>query len=100
MSNNDRLEAYKVTVKKIAEIFTSGDSSSVNSIFSPDYVDHQKPEWLKVDGSEEFKQIVSLARKSLPNLQVTIEDIIAEDNRVVARLQWHSVDDKGKKIER
>lgn len=74
-------------LEKIVDIFNKGDVSEVESIFSPHYIDHQKPEWLTVDGPEEFKQIVQSARKSLPNLTVTIEDTITEANKIVARLQ-------------
>lgn len=81
-----------------------GDISEVDLIFSSDYIDHQndkdRPDGIEVNGQEEFKQIVAGARKSLPNLSLTIEDMFAEDNKVATRLQWHSVDSEGKKIER
>jgi len=87
-------------LEKIVEIFNTGDVSNVESIFAPTYIDHQKPEWLSVDGPEEFKQIVLGARKSLPNLKVTLEDTVVEGSKIVARLQWHSVDHAGNKIDR
>lgn len=94
----------KDIMKKIADAFSTGDLSEVDSIFSPDYIDHQndedRPAEIKVDGPEEFKQIVTGARKSLPNLNVTIEDIFTENDKVVARLQWHSTDSTGKKVDR
>ncbi len=90
----------KELLEKIVEIFNTGNVLEVESIFSPTYIDHQKPEWLTADGPEEFKQIVQSARKSLPNLKVIIEDTIAEDNKIVARLQWHSLNDAGKKVDR
>ncbi|HZU66785.1 MAG TPA: ester cyclase [Ktedonobacteraceae bacterium] len=92
--------ANKVNIQKIVEMFNTGDLSEVGSLFSPDYVDHQRPPWLDVSGSEEFKQIVLSARKSLPNLRVTIEDVIVESDRVVVRLRWRSTHPEGKKIER
>ena len=55
---------------------------------------------MKVAGSEEFKQVVILARTSLPNLKVSIEDLIAEHDTVVVRLHWQSSNTTGKKIER
>ena len=94
------MDENKLIMQKIVEIFNSGDLSEVDSIFSPMYIDHQKPEGLDIDGPEEFKAIVNGARKSLNNLNVTIEDIIADDKSVVARLRWHATDDSGKKIER
>ncbi len=100
MVNNDRLDENKSATKKIVEIFNTGNLSDVNLLFSSDYVDHQRPAWMNVTGSEEFKQIVKLAQKSLPNLKVSIEDVIAEHDKVVVRLQWHSINSTGKKIER
>jgi predicted ester cyclase len=38
--------------------------------------------------------------QAVPNLQVTIEDLIAEADHVAVRLQWHSTDANGKKIDR
>lgn len=90
----------KVATKKIVEIFNTGDLSEVDLLFSSEYVDHQRPAWLDVNGSEEFKQIVIGARKSLPNLRVTIEDVIAEGDTVVARLQWHSTNPAEKNVDR
>lgn len=94
----------KKAMKKIVDAFSTGDISEVDLIFSPDYIDHQndkdRSEGIIVDGPAEFKQIVTGARKSLPNLNVTIEDIFTEEDKVVARLQWHSTDSDGKKIER
>ena len=100
MVKSDRLDENKSTTKKIIESFNTGDVSAVNLLFSPDYVDHQRPSWMSFTGSVEFKEIVKLARKSLPNLKVSIEDMIAENDTVVVRLQWHSNNSTGKKIER
>jgi hypothetical protein len=100
MTNSDRSNQYKATMKKIVEIFNTGDLSDVDLIFSLDYIDHQKPPEMEIDGPDEFKQIVMRARGSLRTLKVTIEDLIAEDDKVVARLGWHITDIAGKKINR
>src|SRR5690242_1279709 len=96
----ERVRENKIATKKIVEIFNTGDLAEVDSIFSSEYVDHQRPAWLDVTGSEEFKQIVLSARQSLPDLHVAIEDIVAEGDRVVARLHWHSSHPAGKIIDR
>lgn len=94
------VDENKIATREIVEIFNSGDLSKADPLFTSEYVDHQRPPWLNVNGSEEFKQIVMGARKSLPNLKVTIEALIAEGDTVVARLQWHSTNPTGKKIDR
>lgn len=90
----------EVLLKEIVTVFNTGDMSNVDKIFSQNYIDHQKPDWLTVDGPEEFKQIVLSARKSLPNLKVSIKDSAVEGDKITARLHWLSVDDSGKRVER
>ena len=82
---------HKGILKKIVAIFNTGDTTDVDTIFSPGYTDHQKPKWILHDGPEEFKQIVAGARESLPNLIVTVTGpIVTEDDMVVGRLNWLS----------
>jgi len=94
------MEENKNLLRKIIEIFNTGDLSEVDSLFFSDYTDYQKPHYLTINGPEEFKQIVLSARKSLCNLQVTIEDVIVQGDKIAARLHWHSTDSAGKTIER
>jgi len=47
-------------------------------------------------GREEFVTMVALARRSLPNLHVSIEEVVVEGDRLAARLRWHSADAQGR----
>lgn len=86
--------------QNLAKIFSTGDTSSVNDLFSSQYIDHQRPEWMVESGAEEFKAIVKLARDSMPNLIVTVEgSIIAEGNMVAGRMLWQSDTQKRETIE-
>lgn len=86
----------KALFLRIVDMFNTGDVSAVNETFGPDYIDHQKPEWLTVNGPEEFVEIVKLARTSLPNLKVTVSGtLISDTDTVVGRLLWTS--DKGQR---
>jgi predicted SnoaL-like aldol condensation-catalyzing enzyme len=91
MSAERRATMNKELLQKIAAIFSSGNLSEVDDMFAANYVDHQKPDSLRADGPEEFKQIVQQARKSLPDLKVAIQEpFLAEDDKVAARFHWSS----------
>ena len=100
MTSSHRINHNRATMKKIVEIFNTGDFADINLIFSPNYIDHQKPLHMDLNGPDEFKQIVMDTRGSLRELQVTIEDLITEEDKVVGRLHWHLIDLAGKTIDR
>jgi predicted ester cyclase len=55
-----------------------------DQIIAPDFVDHTNPPELK-HGLESHKTIVALFRSSFPDMHWTVEDVVAEGDRVVAR---------------
>lgn len=90
----------KNAMKKIVEIFSTGDLSDVKSVISPDYIDHQGLNGIEIKGPEGFSQVVTAAHSGPHNLSVIIHDLIAEGDKVAARLHWHSIDPTGRKIDR
>ncbi len=82
----------KKIFERIVEIFNTGDTTEVDKLFSPHYIDHQadqdRPSHQLVDGPEEFKQVVLGARKSMPNLKVTMEDISYDEDKITTCLDW------------
>lgn len=80
----------KDMIKKIIEMFNTGDTNGVSSIFSLSYIDHQKPDFIKTDGPEEFKEIVRLARRSMPNLIVKMSKHDFRANKIVVEFIWRS----------
>jgi predicted ester cyclase len=61
--------------------------------FAPDFVDHgdDVPPGLP-PGPAGAKQYVGGALRHLPDIHVTIEDMIAEDDKVVVRNRWTGTD--------
>jgi predicted SnoaL-like aldol condensation-catalyzing enzyme len=94
------MDRPKDILETIARIFSTGDVSKVDSLFAAEYVDYQKPPQWDVEGPEEFRRIVAMARDIWPNLIVEVKDSLAEGNAVAGRLYWRSVDSFGKLIER
>jgi steroid delta-isomerase-like uncharacterized protein len=54
------------------EVLTQGNLNLIDELFVPELV-------------EQFKQAVNMSRTAFPDLQVTVEDQIAEGDRVVTR---------------
>jgi steroid delta-isomerase-like uncharacterized protein len=76
--------------KAIAHLFfdtvwNKGDESVVDVYLAPDYVEHS-PGW--EPGREGYKKTAQQYRNAFPDINVTIEDEIAAEDRVVHRWTW------------
>ena len=76
------LEENKKIVRKSIEVINTKDLSSIEQMVAPDFVDHTR----KMQGSEGLKQFLFMIYKSFPDFHLTIEDIIAEGDKVWVRL--------------
>lgn len=68
------------------EVFSQGNLAAVDEIVAADCVDHNPPGPGFASGAEGIKQVVGMFRAAFPDLSVTVEDQIAEGDRVVNRL--------------
>lgn len=66
---------------------SSNDESNVDELLAPDFVDHN-PVPDQQPGREGFKQWMRSARRSFPDLQVHVEDVVAEGDRVAGRVRY------------
>ncbi len=81
------LEEMKYRARRIAdELFSQGDLAVADEILAPDLI-HHTPE-THVEGSEGAKQFVLALRRAFPDLSATVEDQIAEGDKVVQRVRW------------
>jgi predicted ester cyclase len=71
--------AYRI----LEEIFSKGDLSKIDDLFSPDIVIHDPDKELR--GLEQVKQGILRLRMAFPDLHYTAEDLIAEEDKVVIR---------------
>ena len=80
------VEANKATLryKHIDELFNKGNLSIADEIISPDYVYHS-PFGVDFKGPEGVKQMVSTSRDAFADLHFTIEDMVAEGDKVAVR---------------
>jgi predicted ester cyclase len=68
------------------DLFSRGNLDAANEILSADFVDHLTHEDER--GLEEPKHYVGIYRNAFPDIQDTVEDIVAEGNKMVVR--WMS----------
>jgi len=69
------------------EAFNKGDLSVADELFAPNYVYHG-PIGMEYKGPEGFKQMVTMFRNAFPDLHVTVEDMVAEGDKVVSRFTF------------
>jgi len=79
-------EDNKAIVRRsFEELFNQGDLDVADEVFAPDYVGHDPALTYDMHGSEEFKHFVQMYRTAFPDLELTIEDQVAEGDEVVTR---------------
>lgn len=83
--------ANKAIIRRLFdEALNQGRLELVDELFSADFVDHSTPE--QRPGPEGVRDFFIEVRSRYPEIKVTIEDMIAEGNRVVVRTLWCSID--------
>lgn len=75
----NKVFAYRI----LEEIFSHGNLSNMDELFSPDIVIHDPDKELR--GLEQVKQGIMRLRMAFPDLHYTAEDMIAEEDKVVVR---------------
>jgi predicted ester cyclase len=88
------LSEMKAFIRGHFEDFVNQKKIEIADInFAPDFIDHgaDVPPGLP-PGVQGAKQYVGGAYKKFPDIHVTIEDMIAEDDKVVVRNRWTGTD--------
>ena len=81
-------EENKAILRRVTdEVFTRGNLDVVDELLAPDYVLHDPGvPGGELRGTESFKQQwVSMFRSAFPDLQLSVEDQVAEGDKVVTR---------------
>ncbi len=80
-------ENKAVVRREFEEIFNhTGNLDAAEEIYAPDYVSHE-PTSGEVRGIEGAKQFAATYREAFPDLENTIEDMVAEGDEVVVRFK-------------
>lgn len=77
--------ANKELSRRFTELFSTGDEALADGILSPDVVFHGTAGDGELHGVEELKAFVAGYRRAFPDARSTVEDQVAEDDKVVTR---------------
>jgi len=79
------LEENKAIIRRVIEAVNKQNLASLDELIAPDFVYHTHTQ--QIQGLEVLKQVIEDEIKGFPDLHVTIEDIIAEGDKVCVRLK-------------
>ena len=80
-----RPEANKALVHRAWELADNPDV--LDEVYAPDVVWHEPDR--EIRGLEQAKQFVTTYKTAFPDMAVTVEDVIAERDKVVSRVTLH-----------
>jgi len=80
-------EENKALARRVSEeLYNSrGNPDATDEIYAPDFVAHDPNSPEEIRGPEGVKQLASAFRSAFPDMQSTVEDQIAEGDKVVTR---------------
>jgi steroid delta-isomerase-like uncharacterized protein len=81
VSNKELLEAF------YAQFWNAGNVDAVEALVADDYIDHQPVPGLP-GGKEGLARLITLWHTGFPDMSETVEDLIAEDDKVVGRFTF------------
>jgi len=85
MSAEQNKEIFR---KLVEQALNRGNMSVVDELLAPDFIEHEElPPGIPRD-REGFKQLTSMLSSAFPDFKATIDDVIAEEDKVVARMTW------------
>lgn len=78
-------DANKAVVRQVYAAFTTGDPAIPAQVIDPTWTNHAPAFAALPNGPDGFVQLVAFFRTAFPDLEITVEDLVAEGDRVAAR---------------
>ena len=72
----------------VEEVFNKGDVSTIDEFLAPNFVEREELPPGTPSGREGVKQLTMMFRTAFPDFNVSIDDMIAEGDKIVARTTW------------
>jgi steroid delta-isomerase-like uncharacterized protein len=81
----------KIVRRYFEEVLTAGNLALIEELIAPNYVSHYPAGYELGGGPEDVRQIVTSVRGAFPDVHFTVEDLIAEGEKVVCRWTFQGV---------
>jgi len=81
-------EQHREVYRRVIDAISCGDADALDGLLAADVVDHN-PMPGQAPGLEGFKEWMGAVRASFPDLTGSIEDVVAEGDRVAGRVTWY-----------
>jgi steroid delta-isomerase-like uncharacterized protein len=86
MTDSTTSEENRTIVRRVwEEFFIQGNLDKADEFFAPDYVNHDPAAPEDRHGPEKLRKFLSMYHNAFPDMQFTIEDMIAEGDKIVVR---------------
>lgn len=72
----------------VEEVWNRGRLDLVEEFFDEDVIDHYRPGSPGLRGRKQSQDVMGMVRAALPDIHVSLDDVIAEGDRVVTRWNW------------
>jgi steroid delta-isomerase-like uncharacterized protein len=77
----------KTTLRRFYnEVMSAGNLDAVDELVAADAIEHEAFPGVEGQGAELVKRLVTTFRTAFPDLRVNVEDMLAEGDKVVARV--------------
>jgi steroid delta-isomerase-like uncharacterized protein len=74
----------------LEEVFAQGNLDAIPDLFSPDYVEEDPASDEEIRGHEGVRRDLSTYQTAFSDLEITVEDQIAEEDRVATRVTFRA----------
>ena len=79
----------KTTVRRfVDEVQSGGNIDAIDELCSPEFVNHSAPPGVP-SNCEGVKQLTAMFRQAFPDSYLTVEDMVAEGDKVATRKTFH-----------
>lgn len=77
----------KALVRRFFDLVREGNIDAFDDLISPDLIEHEELPGL-TRNREGVKQFFRMFGQAFPDLQITLDDVLADEEKVVARSTW------------